>query len=144
MLNCGTYCCQKSQGGLESKSQPVVMWESGVRLLPRPGHGVCPLGQGCYYCVYDFTAVRVWVDVHVPHCPWGPFGCLGSGQISETMLVSEGYVATRVTLIWMACAATSSKVTPGTQVLPRVVSGWWYCCVWGLCWCPQLMFSQGS
>lgn len=48
---------------------------------------------------------------------------LGSGQPSETVLVSLGYSATGVILVWVACAATVAMVMSKPKLHPRVMSG---------------------
>lgn len=48
---------------------------------------------------------------------------LGSGQPSETMLVSLGYSASGVILVWVACAATVAMVMSKPKLHPRVMSG---------------------
>lgn len=69
--------------------------------------------------------------------------CPGSGQRRETMLMSEGHDASRVILVWVACATTGAIVTPGLNCCQKPCLSPWCCYSWVLCWCPRSMLWQG-
>lgn len=51
-------------------------------------------------------------------------GCLGSGQIPETMLVFKGLAVTEAIRIWETCAAADRAIVMfRPELLPRIMSG---------------------
>lgn len=54
---------------------------------------------------------------------WGLCGCQGSGQPSETMLVSTGHTATGTVLIWAVCTATGAIVAYRPDWRLKALSG---------------------
>lgn len=109
---------------------PMAMVTSRSELLPRTMSGSVAIS----------IAVRVCVDICASCHHWRLCKCPGSGPPPETMFVSQNHTASRVVLIWLACAATQSHDDTWARA-STCLHPWSYCSqvnvdVHGPC-CPQ-------